>query len=898
VAALAVSPAPQTAVASAATTAGDNGNGPFEYLGAIPQPAPVNNGQIMMALDPVGRRLYTTFRRGPNFMSATYDIDPDVPKFLSERVISNDSAFSDPSPYISLMEPTRKRLYLLSVGSGGESQLLVTGAEGNAMASETWEMPTILPGFFAGGMTYSPADDRIYLVGEMSQSMYVTTSTVTFGNKVAGGVATVVALDPDDGALLWARPVPECRFPLYTLFTGSMIARSGPNLPDPTLFVPCSPGSTLLGTNLPYQPGVAALSIAPDATMVQAQTFDVQFYPISGNFFDGAATGIAGYDYGSDRLFLQSLSSRTPGAWVFDAHDRAWVGAITSPSPMDYWLGINQRTGHYYMGGRSGGTNLAINFLLVADGRAARPQNGVVADGTYSPTRSIFTDPQTDRLFLMIGSATPIVVLRDRTESVRPLSPLDYDAQTDDIADTPESFVSFTGDAGGFGARMTTVGDTASVNGTIGGGGAGRPAAPQASRAVTFARGPSTNLQPAGAAAAAEAATLDTTTEQALRENSQAPPWPYGTETCLDGGGGVENAPEQTSASYASVTCDLEHLEAASEARYTAAADGPLTVGDTSYASRTKRTVKDGMTTETTSSSSGIRIDVPEAGSIEIGNVTAKAVTVAHGQKGTASATWTRTVDSVTAKDATGKVVFHGSGCTTTLKHDGTKLERSGSQESCDQLAEAVRKALQVNVRLLFPTPSVVATPKGALASVGQSDVDLARETTVNEQGKLFAGDSTTRRTVPAVQLDIYHDSIERSRHVVQLAGVEATSIFTVNRSLDDVDCLTGGCIAGGDDTLLSTAPVGADLGDSEAAAATDAPASAVTSTEAATGRRSLRTPRAVPPAAVPRAVGLVLARRSLAQGALMASFLLLTAAAVAGLLRRRRLVDLLKGQS
>lgn len=863
---------------------------PFEYLGSIPQPQPVNNGQLMVALDPVGRRLYTTFGRGPDLMLGIYDLNPEVPTLRAERLLAKDTVSTDPSPYKSVFEPQRKRLYLLANGKAGNSEILVVGSDGNAMPATKWDMATIFPGFFAGGMTYSPEDDRIYLVGELSESMFVTTSTVTYGNKAAGGIPMVAAIDPSDGTLLWARAVPECRFPLYTLFTGSLIARSSTKLATPTLFFPCSPGSTTFGTNLPYQPGLTALRITPKATMAEAQHFDVRFHPISGNFFNGAATGVAGYDSGSDRLFLQSLSNKTPGAWVFDAHADTWVGAITAPTPKNDWLGINQRTGHYYMGGRTGGVNQESSFLLVADGRARRPQNGVNGGNAYAPIRSIVADPGTDRLFVMVGAIDPLVVIRDATKSISELPPPDYDSQTEDLPDTPESFVAFTGDAGGFGARFTAIGDTASVNGSV----TSSPLA-QASRSVAYARGPSTNLQPAGAAAAAQAAVIDTNTAQALRDNPQAPQWPYGTESCLDGGDGVDNEPEKTATGFVAVTCKLAQYEAVAEARQSGTPTDGVALGDTRHQSRTKRTVKQGTTTEAWSSSSGIRLDVPGAGAVEIGKVTAKAVTIAHGQPGSASATWARTVEDLVVKDLSGKVLFTSEGCSTKLEHDSKKLRRNDSSESCDELAEAVRRALQVNVRLLFPVPEVAATPKGAFAAVVQSEADHAKETTVNDQGRLFAGDSSTRRTVPAVQLDIYHDSIERSRQIVQLAGVEATSIFTVNRSLSDPDCATGGCIPGGSDTL---API---------AAAESAPTTGGAPTPVAlgaSGPSSAGTTRlsgggeARQGSFAARPVGFVFTRRSLGEGLLMVSFLLLSAAAVRGVTRRARLLELLTGRS
>jgi hypothetical protein len=177
---------------------------------------------------------------------------------------------------------------------------------------------------------------------------------------------------------------------------------------------------------------------------------------------------------------------------------------------------------------------------------------------------------------------------------------------------------------------------------------------------------------------------------------------------------------------------------------------------------------------------------------------------------------------------------------------------------------------------------------------VGQTEVDAATEVTVNEQGKVFGGDTTTRRSVPAVQVDIYNDSTERSRYVVQLAGVESSAIYTVNRSLDDAPCDTGGCIPGGLDEPFAADIAGADT------------SSADPSAELAVGLTDGSVPTDIASAPVERRRstrsigddgldGLVVSRRSLGDGALMASFLTLVGAAATVVGRRRRLVGCIR---
>lgn len=859
---------------------------PLKFLGSIETPPGVGNGQRIFALDADNRRAYTTFyRNGANF-ARVYDLEPTIPRLLSEQQLAAPGEINEVTTYRTAVLPSRGLLYSVTDDRAGLGTILTIKPGGTGHAARK-PLAELVPGFYPGGMTYSTEDDRLYLVGEMSEITYAATSTATAGNKAAGGPAAVVALDPDDLTVLWVRVVPECRIPLFTFGVGSLIARTS-DATEPSVVFACSSGSTTLGSNFPHQPGVTRLSITPNASAAEAAAFDVAFHPISGNFFNGSQHGVAAYDYGSDRLFLQSLSESTPGAWVFDARLDAWVGAITAPNNAASFIGVNQGSGHFYMGGKLGNS---YQSLLVADGRSRRPQNGVTAAKEFAPVGVIFADPHTDRVFIYHNQNSPIAVLEDQTPVFASIADrVDYDALTEDLPETPGTFVGFSNDADGFGARATVVGDTASYNGSIGPKvGLAGASLPAASRSTTLARSASVNLQPAGAAAAAEEAALDSSSAHAARTTAEQAEWPYQSTTCLDGGGGVASPPQQTPTGRAAVTCDLSRFEARSEARHAGAAAPQLTVADARHESRVNRTLAAGSTTQAMSSSSGVRVDVPGAGSIEIGAVTAHATASAHGRRGSADASWSRTVSEVTVKDLTGAVTFRSPGCSTHLAHDGEKLVRTGSSESCDAVAEGVRKALQVNIRLFFPTPEVLATPKGAFSAVGQGLRDHAQETTTNDQGTLYAGDATTRRAVPAVQIVHYHDSIERSRNIIQLAAVEATSVFTVNSSADAEPCATGGCIPGGVGAPASIAEPDFDASSAiDSVGVAGAPSIADGPPAAAGGGGGAGVTR--PRRAANAAVGFLLARRSVAEGLLMALFVLLVTATAASVARHRQL--------
>ncbi|HVF75517.1 MAG TPA: hypothetical protein VM938_10750 [Acidimicrobiales bacterium] len=870
---------------------------PVEILGTLPQPDPEVPDQPfnIAAIDPVSQRMFGMYAKsgphmvgpvttGPEYTTylVEYDLRPRVPTFVAKRPLLNGTA--DASPLKSAVDLAGKRLFFTAPGDSIlDSALYSVGIGPDAAPVKKWTMTEKLPGYFIGGITYSAEDNRIYAVGEMSTT--VLGQQWGYQRKPAGMVSTVAAFSPDDGSLLWAKPVPECNQPLWTMGLGALIARSSPKLGRNELLFTCAAGSTGSSgnDNFPNQPGVVELAISPTATAADAALFDLQFHPVAGTYFDGGANGIASYDYGSDRLFVQSLSSTTPNAWVFDARLGTWVGSITSPDDTNYIYGLNQTTGHYYMGGGSEDKK----FLLITDGRATPPQNGVVLGPDFAPSGLIVADPTSDRMFVPMGDLgrTKYRVLRDLTESVRPEAVADYDSLTDDIPEATDTYISFSGDAAGFGTRVSALGDTANVVGFVP---RGRDALRPESRGVVLGRVPTVTVQPAGAAAAAQQAGLDTTSTEAAKRN--AVPWNYPSETCLDGGS-TEPAEPTGSADSAQVKCALKEYEGTAVARHAGAAGAGLAVGESVVNATVKRTVKDGMRTHSVARSSGIGIDVPGAGRLEIGSVEVTAATVAHGRRGTASAEWTRTLRGVVVKDAKGAVVLDSPGCTTKVRHDGHKLERSGDSLACEQLAEAVRRALQTRVRLFFPDAAVHATPKGAFAGIGQSAADFAKEVTLNDQGKLFGGDTTTRRAVPAVQVDIYNDSAERSRTIVQFAGVENTSVFTVNRNPDEPPCHTGGCIPGGSDGLPAETASGPDGTSGGLDASSDLGTSAAGSGVAQGVRGDGLGGR---PSAGTELAGLIVTRRGLGEGLLMAAFIVLLGSAVGGVTRRRRLTSVL----
>jgi hypothetical protein len=207
----------------------------------------------------------------------------------------------------------------ISVGSqvvtAGNPSITVYDTKRRKVAA-TWDLEQRLPGFYPLGITYSRADDRLYAVGEFSGSTYLANSIATFGSKAVGPVSSVVAFSPVTGKPIWVRPVPQCQELLNSLNTGGLVARSRSRN---ALYFSCVTGATASGNTYPGEAGLVRLTIDPKAaTSTAAAQFPLDYFPISGQYFNGAAEGIATFDYRDDRFFLQSLAPKTPGAWVFD----------------------------------------------------------------------------------------------------------------------------------------------------------------------------------------------------------------------------------------------------------------------------------------------------------------------------------------------------------------------------------------------------------------------------------------------------------------------------------------------------------------------------------------------------------------------------------------------------
>ena len=829
-------------------------------------------------VDDAGRKMYMLYQdqsSGAAWRLVQYDLRSQIPRAVRQTKIADVGGLQgSQSPYLNVRDSRRNRLLMLSTPTHGENSVYVADLD-KFKLDDPWVLPTKLPGFLPYGMTYSHKEDRVYLVGDFSHSFVVGYAA---SRKWVGPGSAVVALEAKTGDVAWVRPTPQCQQFLASTGMGALVARS--RIRDALYFV-CVTGGNGLGDTFPGQSGLIRLGISNDAGPNEALQFPLEFFPISGSYTEATGkNGIAGFDPVSDRIFLQSLSLSTPGAWVFDGRLSGWVGFVASPDNLNTWLGINERTGRYYMAGgragrdQSGGFNESVGPYLVATDARATP----IPQGTIFRRRVdgfIPTDPGSSRLFIPVDQDAFLKwkVVKDNLPMARAQRPPDYDAMTSALAEGPKAVTSYSGSVNGYGTRTVLVGGYQGALNVVGqwltlGQLRG------SDRGITAARVPSVDLREAGAAASAQALVPDSSTEAELKENG-AGDWPWTTSSCLDGGGTrIEDGTSDKGGTTA-VSCNLGKAEAGAESSFGAVSGEGFSVGSSSFASRALKDPKLGVVTETIALARGIELSSPNGQSVSIARVASTARTAAHGHPGTTKVEWERVLSGIEIRDEKGKVVNRVGECVSTAKED-----------QCKAIARQINDALGFKMRLELPRPELIKTPKGAFAAVQQSDSDFYHGRTAYSQGTSFSQEAESR-AIPALQLVIFNDSVERSRLLVQLAAIQANSIYTITprEEIEPPQPITKlprvGDVAAGAGTGSASAPLsgggslsGGDIGASQ--------------------------PVSAAPVAAPLDIPGVLAFlvRSPKEALLVAGIWLLFGGAGGAVVRRRLLVGVLGGNS
>lgn len=766
--------------------------GPLRVLGSVPVPnGPArqpNSQASIVQVDAASRRMFMLYTDGDGTARiVTYDISGRIPRQVGIGALGHSDDFPITNPYTVAYDSRRRHLAFIAVTVDAAGHPIPTGTASVVTYSvatnkvvDRWNLSTKAPGFFSMGITYSAADDRYYAVGEFSGQQYIVDGTPVFGSKAAGPGSAVVALGAADGEVRWGRVVSECQQVLFSKGIASLIARS--RVHDAVYFA-CVSGGTALGQTYPGQAGLVRLHIDPDGDTAAAQQRPAEFFAISGNYFSGGkGSGVAAFDETTDRFYLQSISFRTPGAWVFDGKLTAWVGFVASKSNANFFIGVNPGIGHLYIGTQRGtDPPEPTDGLLVADVRQTPVPAGEFTQLITS--NLIVTDPGSNRLFVRPNTANdPYLVVEDVTEVTKGGLVLDnYDADTSGSADTPANDIFYAIGATGYAAQFVQVGGTGAPGTALGPGSPEDPADFDGStRALMNARVGSIDLRSDGASASAQSALPDLNTLKEYEGRGQA--WPYPSGTCLDAGGrpvdkSWRDETGRTDAAW-SIKCDVGKNSVQATVRMGSSNAGGVTTAKSAYEVVATRNTTDGAVVDTKTSVSSVVFDLAGGYSVKLGQVAAATHSVAHGRPGTAKSTWTRDVDGIRVLDPLGKTIFNAPGCMS--KVDATS-GKPAITDTCVAVGQTINKVLPTRLRVDFPIPDVTATPKGAFAGVEQSTAQYFQQAVVNDQGVVYRGDSVGIRPAPAMITETYTDTTERSRTVSVLAATQANAVFQAN---------------------------------------------------------------------------------------------------------------------
>jgi hypothetical protein len=752
--------------------------GGLHTLGLLTSPTRLAPDPV--AVDAASRRMYAVSVAESKIVE--FDLTPRIPTVRRVAALPF-LTLSAGKPFWALDAP-RHRLYYLDIGNPPDCpvcQYLRVVDLQTLTVTTSHNLSLSFPHFVPEGLTYSTKDRLIYLTASVPGDAI---HGALGGSYAAYYPLAIAAFDPDAGAAVWWKLIPQCLHPMSTFPIGGIIARS--QYQD-ALYTGCvRADNPLTQVNYPGESGLVRLWFTPRADLVEASSFPIDYFPISGTYTLGVeVTGVADFDPVAERFYMVSRSDLTPGAWVFDGRNSAWVGFVPAQGPPAS-LGVDPGSGHVFMQAGS-----VKPELIVADGRATPAAQGNAFSIPISTLRAVLlADPLTGRVFVPTADKenhARTLVAVDATPRSLPAPLDDPDALTTDVPEGSTTEATYFGSLNGYGSRVVLVGGTGGITtspgytlnaNTIGASTVGQEGPDvwdrgyilglsPGDRGLFFGHVASVDVRGSGAGASAQAITGDSTTagdfinqqnrlNETLGQEQEAEPWPWPAATCLDGGGKATSPDTSGTGTVSKASCNLKEQKggAYSAAGNFVVSDG-ISLGPSSFEGSAVRTAADGIVTIATAVARDIRITVPGAGSLTIARIKAVARTVAHGRRGTAAVRWTRDIEHVGIVDASGKPVFS---CAT----------------QCDTsvIEEAVHTWAGMKLAIKFPTPQKRATPGGAFAGI---------QKTVGAYYDGFVANNDNTFSTPAAEIVAYNDYGERSRVLIQLAAIQASSTYTIS---------------------------------------------------------------------------------------------------------------------
>ncbi|MGH2793372.1 MAG: hypothetical protein ACRDKG_03605 [Actinomycetota bacterium] len=737
-------------------------------------------------IDPLNRRLYLRldFVPGPGVETprvVEYDLSTRVPTILrnGRLPLEGTTAFVGLSANTIALDAPGRRAFVLDHPQSGDcpacSIVRFWDLKTLAVRPETWNLTTLVPNFSALGITYAAEEDRLYAVGTLAGEGAQIMSQIVGPPLLP---TAVVAIDARNGSLAWVKPIAECQHPgVVTPGLGASIFRSKRLA---ALYIPCIRPQPVAGIAYPGQSALIRLWITPSAGAAESLTLRREVFPISGVYANGGGlAGMAVFDEAAERVYMLNQSTGTSGAWVFDGRLSAWVGFVPAGDESNLQLGINQATGHMYMRFSRGDAVSGANApILVTDGRATPvPQGETFRIGISQSSDWILSDPLTARIFVrkLTGANRPpqVLVLRDHTPSAQRERLVDFDELTTDVQESARTFATFQGSVRGFGARASLVGGYSGVLSPVyesTNGPTFIPGLKPSPRSVILGRAASLDLSGVSASASAQAISPDEVTSEEYETNrkelgaeaggagsaiADQLVWAWPAAVCVDAEGKLNEAKQEAPIGRSTVRCDLKTEQVSASTTSGGMVLDGVSLDGGSFVSKLARTARDGTVAEATATVRGIEISLPGVGGLSIARVAATVRTVAHGRPGTARVQWIREIDGVLVTDSSGTAVF-----------------RCPEDCSPKAVADAVNENIGQRVHVSIPDAELTATPRGAFAGIRETEPNYLDGRIVNDDDA---------RAVPALELLVINDTAEKSRLQLQLAAIQASSIYGIS---------------------------------------------------------------------------------------------------------------------
>jgi hypothetical protein len=578
---------------------------------------------------------------------------------------------------------------------------------------------------------------------------------------VVAGLVTLSRLDLSSAtpAVQWSTVLPPTcpEVPSNEKFNGSNATSAmGVNRGAHALYLMCGVPEEIQSIRPPLAGGVGKVALGTiPSTAPSPSAFSL--FPIAGDFHE--STGSV-FDAATGRFMIDESNQEAGSVVVFDTTSDHYVGLVDGGLNTFGAVGFDDVSGRLYMMEQNPQFG-----LLVSDTRTTPPSQPTKWPQWYfQPTVwRIPVDGATSRVFLFRPPGANVHatyrILRDNQPPVDVSErTTDPDSNTTDMAEEPGmTGVTYNASAQGYGAVLRQVGGAQSaVQDAEGFFHVSGNSDPELRAAYLNSITLSTDEATASSTAAdrdwdftgTQQTTVCGSTPAQLQDATC--PWPYPPAICAS----FDTLAAKTAAGPAGTatsSCSAAQHSATTQAEYTGGDLGGVTVGAVSTTASLLEDPVAGAGVEVTSEARDISM---LGGALRIARVATTATAHAHGRKGTAGTTFTRSVEGV---------VLNG-----TSLCDGTC--------NLDLVSTEVEAAFPGRLRITFPAPDAgfaTGSPGGFQALVRLGDAEHLDDVQLNSQ-------PADRLEVPGMKVVSMFDTMRPSRTVLTLAGVEAEARYGI----------------------------------------------------------------------------------------------------------------------